>query len=367
MPLKKNTSLSNEYTDLLTVFQAHFTGYLHLARVRLICLFILSLCKVKSVNYSKLSAGFDAKADRMSSYRRIQRFMGQVDLPMQLVTRLIFSLLPNKEKLVLVMDRTNWKFGGQNINILMLGVSYRNIAFPLMFRMLDKGGNSNTAERMRLIGDFMEWFGSDRIGCLLADREFIGETWLRFLNENKIRYYIRIRNNFKVLSPRTQRQVTAWHLFSNLKVGECRNYEKIVSMHKELCYLSGIKIVNDGKVEFVILVCFNLPREALTYYKQRWQVETLFKGLKGSGFNIEDTHVTNPDRLEKLVMLVMIAFVWCYKIGDYIDREIKPIKIKKHGNRAVSVFKYGLDYIAHSLLSGFNRFNINLIQFLSCT
>ncbi|MCZ8167577.1 MAG: IS4 family transposase, partial [Flavobacterium sp.] len=88
---------------------------------------------------------------------------------------------------------------------------------------------------------------------------------------------------------------------------------------------------------------------------------------KTSGFNIEDTHVTHQERLEKLIALVMIAFLWCYKIGDYIDNQIKPIKIKNHGRRAVSVFKLGLDYLSNCLLSKFNKLEINLIQFLSCT
>ncbi len=46
--------------------------------------------------------------------------------------------------------------------------------------------------------------------------------------------------------------------------------------------------------------------------------------MKSSGFNIEDTHVIALDRLEKLMLLVMIAFVWCYKIGDFIDIRIWP-------------------------------------------
>jgi len=53
------------------------------------------------------------------------------------------------------MDRTNWKLGKHNINILMLGVSYKNVALPLMFRMLDKGGNSHSTERIALMRDFM--------------------------------------------------------------------------------------------------------------------------------------------------------------------------------------------------------------------
>lgn len=367
MALKKNPSTSAKDIQLLTLFKAHFSGHLNLARIRLICMFINALCKVKSVNYVKLSAGFDTSVDASSSYRRIQRFMALADLSMIWVAKLVFSLLPEKEALVLSIDRTNWKFGDKNINILMLGVSYKNVAFPIMFKMLDKRGNSNTCERIALVQDFIDCFGKDCIDSLVADREFVGEQWLNFLNLNNIRYFIRIRNNFKIYCPRKQKEITAQHLFHSLKVGELRHYPRIVKMHGEYCYLSGTKSIKDGKVDFCIIVSFNKPDQALEYYAKRWQIETLFRALKSSGFNLEDTHVTHPERLEKLMMLVMIAFVWCYKIGDFIDTQIKAIKIKKHGRRAVSVFRYGLDYISKCLLSGTNKYNITLIQFLSCT
>ncbi|WP_144959513.1 hypothetical protein [Gillisia sp. Hel_I_86] len=117
MPLKKNTSLHNGDTQLLILFKAHFGGFLNLARIRLICHFITALCKIKSVNYSKLSAGFDTQVNALSNYGRIQRFMSGAALPMEWVAKLIFALLPQKGALVLVMDRTNWKFGQSNINI----------------------------------------------------------------------------------------------------------------------------------------------------------------------------------------------------------------------------------------------------------
>jgi len=367
MALKKNSSTSAKDIELLTLFKAHFSGHLNLARIRLICLFINALCKVKTVNYVKLSAGFASSADASSSYRRIQRFMALSDLSMIWVAKLIFSLLPEKDNLVLSMDRTNWKFGDKNINILMLGVSYKNVAIPILFKMLDKRGNSNTSERIALVQDFIDCFGKDCIDSLVADREFVGEQWLNFLNTNKIRYFIRIRNNFKIYCPRKQKEITAQHLFHSLKVGELRHYPRIVKMHGEYCYLSGSKSIKDGKVDFCIIVSFNKPDEALEFYAKRWQIETLFRALKTSGFNLEDTHVTHPERLEKLIMLVMIAFIWCYKIGDFIDTQIKAIRIKKHGRRAISVFRYGLDCISKCLLSGTNKYNLNLIQFLSCT
>jgi hypothetical protein len=35
---------------------------------------------------------------------------------------------------------------------------------------------------------------------------------------------------------------------------------------------------------------------AITHYKERWQIETLFSCLKNRGFNLEDTHITKSLR-----------------------------------------------------------------------
>lgn len=364
----KNISHQHKDTTLISVLQGYFRGDLNLSRVKLICLFITALCKVKTINYDRLASGFDSNASKDSSYRRIQRFMADFDLPMKIVSKLIFSLLPEKSNLTLVMDRTNWKFGTKNINILMLGVAYKNIAYPLMFKMLDKRGNSNTKERIELIDKYLGWFGKDTINCLLADREFIGEKWLMFLNENQIRYYIRIRNNFKFFSYQKNKEMPAFWLFNNLKINVFYNHGKIVRLHGQDCYLSGSKTIDrDGNREFLIIVSFNKAEIAMESYKKRWQVETLFRALKSSGFNLEDTHVTDIERLERLFLLTIIAFVWCYRIGDFIDENIEKIKIKKHGRRSVSVFKYGLDYLSKFLLTRLNSLEIRIFEFLSCT
>lgn len=364
----KNISQDSKDTTLISMLQAHLRCELNLARVKLICLFITALCKIKTVNYDRLASAFDSKAKKNSSYRRIQRFMAEFDFPMKIISTLIFNLLPEKTNLTLVLDRTNWKFGTKNINILMLGVSYKNVAFPLMFKMLNKRGNSHTMERIDLINKYIDWFGIDTINCLLADREFIGEKWLEFLNGNQITYHIRIRNNFRFFSYQKQKEMPAYWLFNRLKLNEFYHHKKIIRLHGQDCYLSGSKTINkDGKPEFIIIVSFNKAEIALDEYNKRWQIETLFRGLKSSGFNIEDTHVTELERLERLFLLTMIAFVWCYKIGDFIDENIEKIQIKKHGRRAVSVFKYGLDYLSKFLITSFNLLEINIYSFLSCT
>lgn len=136
-------------------------------------MFDIALCKVQTVGFEKLANAFDSEAMAVSSLRRIQRFIAKYTLDSDLIAKLIFGLLPKKENLKLTIDRTNWKFGQTDINIFMLGVTYKGVAFPLLFKMLDKRGNLNCKEGIDLVNRFIELFGTNCIDCLMADREFV--------------------------------------------------------------------------------------------------------------------------------------------------------------------------------------------------
>ncbi|MEZ5196143.1 MAG: hypothetical protein R2764_07010 [Bacteroidales bacterium] len=72
--------------------------------------------------------------------------MADYVLDTHLIARFVFSLLPHQGPDRLTMDRTNWKFGSTNIKILVLAVVYRGVAFPLLYKMMTKFGNSSTTE-----------------------------------------------------------------------------------------------------------------------------------------------------------------------------------------------------------------------------
>lgn len=363
----KKTNAVTKNSELTSVLNSHFQKNINLARVKLISHFVIALCKVQTVTFEKLANAFDSHADSESSLRRIQRFIANYSLDSDLIARLIFNLLPCQDKLILSIDRTNWKFGQTNINIFMLGIVYKGVAFPLLFTMLDKRGNSNSQERIDLINRFIILFGKEVIESVVADREFVGEKWLEFLNNNRIRYYIRIRNNFKVFLPHKNKEIKASHLFNRFKTNEFVYYNKIVRINGQLCYLSGCKLNNrNAKQDFLIIVSFNKPEKAQQCYKKRWQIEMCFKAMKSSGFDIEKTHLQNSQRIEKLILLVMIAFVWCYKIGIYLHKR-NPITVKKHGRKAKSIFKHGLNFLANVLLNSENQKDTNIFCFLSCT
>lgn len=176
--------VESKSSELVSIF--HEQSGWNLARVKFFVLMISALCKVQKVGFEKLATAFDCTASTGSSLRRIQRFMAAYLLDTDLVARLIFRLLPHKPPFRLAMDRTNWKFGQQNINVLVIAVVYHGVAFPLLFKLLPKSGNSNTSERIELIEQFIRLFGTASLDCLTADREFVGERWIKYLNDNRI-------------------------------------------------------------------------------------------------------------------------------------------------------------------------------------
>jgi len=364
----KDSKVSHKSSDLTSVLVEHFGKSLNLARIKFISLFICALCKVQVVCFEKIASGFENNCSSDSSLRRIQRFMAVYSLDKDLIARLIFALLPHEPPYSIAMDRTNWKFGQSNINILVLAIVYKGVAFPVLFKLMSKRGNSNTAERIQIIDHYIRLFGKESLHYLVADREFVGEHWIDYLNFNKIEYHIRIRDNFWVLNPKTGKQFKATWLFSDLKLNQTKFLHSIYFVNNQLCYLSASKVKNkEGNPEFQIIISFCKPEIAQKIYKERWQIETAFRAMKTSGFNIEDTHLTEIERIEKLVAIVTIAFTWAYLVGIYLHEQVKPIRILNNGKSAKSFFKYGLTYIATLLLNSKFQSDIDIYKFLSCT
>ena len=362
-----NTKVDNKYSELIQLFK-ETTGW-HKARVKCTISIVCAMCKLQTVSFVKLAQGFEGQATYESSHRRVQRFFAEFLIERRLLARLIFALLPSKPPYRLSMDRTNWQFGSLDINILMLSVCYKGVAIPLLWKLLPKRGNSNATERQELFDDYIELFGCSSISGFMGDREFIGDEWFGYLILNKVPFYIRLRENMKVRVPGKGEKKVFW-LFNHLRVGEHMHYSGLVHLGGNLVYLSAIKSIDKatGRIEFVIIASFNKQDQALINYKERWQIETMFRAMKTSGFNIEDTHLNKLERLSTLISVVSIAFIWAYLAGIDKHEKIVTIKVKKHGRRAFSFFKYGLIRIAHALsntldISEFNK----CVKVLSCT
>ena len=333
----------------LQILKDALRPYFSMNTARLHCLagIILALLKVRTVNFVELADGFPGKAKKASKYKRIQRFFRFFPINYEVIARFVVQLLEIKDgPWVLTMDRTNWKFGKININILTVGIAYKGVAFPVIWMLLPKRGNSNTLERIEIIDRFIKIFGHSNIQCLTGDREFIGHEWFSYLLKNLNNFRMRIKENTLVTNSQGI-PVSAKTLFRHLKPGEWHvlNGKRMVMGHE--LFVIGLKLP-DG--EYLILATPKDPENAIDDYKKRWGIETLFGCLKTRGFRFESTHLTDPSRISKLVAVLAIVFAWCHVIGEW-EHTREPIKVKKHGRRAISIFRYGLDKLRGILLN----------------
>lgn len=247
----------------------------------------------------------------------------------------------------------------------MIGIVHEGTAFPLFWKILPKKGNSNTQERKEITQKAIDLLGREKISALLADREFIGKEWFTYLQKQNISFCIRIRENFRIHGSK-QRSVK--DLVRGLAHGETLLFPRSMEICGTKLFVSGAFV----GAEYCIVVSDRYQEDALEIYLRRWGIEVLFGCLKSRGFCFEDTHMTDFRRISKLIALLSIAFVCMHIIGEW-QHALNPIALKKHGRRAKSIFRMGLDYFRNILFNVEHKFHLLLRcleilrNFLSCT
>lgn len=340
----------SELRDSLNV---HFNW--NKARITCFVKMLLALFSTRTINLNKLACVFSSNAKPLSRYRRLQRFFAEFRIDYDVIAGFIFKLFfVTGGQWYLTIDRTNWQWGKSDINILTLAIAFKGTAIPIYWELLDnKGGNSNTPERIALLQKFINCFGKSCIAGILGDREFIGNDWFEWLLAEKIPFHMRIKSNTITTNSRGL-SVDIDALFYDLKPEEQRVISDKRKVWKHQLYLAALRLL-DG--DLLIVATNEPPEDAIRTYGIRWEIETLFGCLKGRGFHFEDTHVIDLERIKKIFVLLAIAFCWAHKTGEWRN-EAEPIKIKKHGRPAVSLFRYGLDYIAEAIAKVFFQFDL---------
>lgn len=332
----------NERTKLKKILQEHLDW--HGARTEFAAAFVLALLRVRTVSFPSLALALNPFVKQASNERRLQRFFAQFQLNLDAFARLLVALVPTTAPFTLTLDRTHWQVGRVHLNVLLFGVVYQGVAFPIVWKLLGKAGNSNQHEREQLLFRLLQVIPASCITVVLADREFIGEGWFETLERAGLTFVIRIRKNARVTSRGRTRSAGEWigHLAPGTIITRCRR----VHVYGHKLFLSSLRR-RDGDV--IVLSNHAFP-DALTVYSERWSIETLFQNLKTRGFKLEATRLEGGERVERLLALLALTFAFAYRVGEWLA-ERTPIRLKPHGRKERSVFRLGLDYLAHVLLN----------------
>ncbi len=121
-------------------------------RLAVLSALVLAILQARTVVLYALKTRVHLPGTLDTGYQRLLRFV-QFEFPDACFARFALSFLPAGD-LWLILDRTNWKLGSQDVNILLLSAVWNGFSLPLMWTLIPHSGNSNSATRQALVERF---------------------------------------------------------------------------------------------------------------------------------------------------------------------------------------------------------------------
>jgi hypothetical protein len=295
-----------------------------------------------------------------SHYRRLTRFFNDKTAQYKLWKWLIVWLLEyikrwdgRSRSLYLTLDGTSWQLGSHQIHLLVVCLVYRGVSLPLLWHDLGKKGHSSQQERKRLLQQAMKLYPLTGF-CLLADREYEGKEWFKFLTDNKINFIIRlpkasykadISAGGKAYSALLKRALKGRTVSQWFTLEGCR-YQFVA-----LCHQDGPQSTDP-----LVLLVSNLSWSKHTIaqrYRIRWTTECFFKHLKSNGFDLEELGFQSPQKIRLLVAIVVVLYVICvaeglrefHRIRSKRNTQYEPLRLRE------AVFRKGYSVVVNELVS----------------
>jgi hypothetical protein len=305
---------------------------------------VIGLLEQESVAVKRLSRSL-LRRGVSGSMRALERFFLDSYVSNSALGETVLTMLGlSGKKITLLIDRTNWDFGTKHINILVIAFVYQGFSIPIYIDTFTKKGNSHTQERKKALIKIIDLVGVQNIESILGDREFIGSDWFNFLEKHKIPFVIRIRNNM-FITLENGYKINANLFMAHVKYGEQQTVHATIS---GVCVQVCATRSKTGAL-VIVAASLNIQECVLTKYRIRWLIELFFKSIKSKGFNLEETHMTDPDKINTLMALISIASMITVKAGCFKNLWA-PIPVKKTLNRKLfSLFSYGLDFIRNTI------------------
>jgi hypothetical protein len=294
-------------------------------------------------------------ADRAKPESRVKRLSRWLDNE-QIKEEIYF--LPYAEMLLACLALETWVLTmdgsgvGRGCSALMLHVIYKGRALPLTWvvRQCPKGHAPEALhiERVELI---RERIPEGTKIVFLGDGEFDGTDLQKTMNDAGWWYACRT----------AKRTVATWEdltfhldfLGSSIKRGMLIELKEAQFTRNAYGPVMVLCCWAKGEAEPLYLVStMSVAEEAIKYDQKRFRIETFFSDQKSRGFNIQKSHIEDPQRLSRLLIATCLAYIWIVYLGSVCKTDDWQAIIHRRNRCDLSLFRLGLQLLEHFLNEG---------------
>lgn len=329
----------------------------HKSHLENLVLLVIGIAYSRSVNLPRAATAVPYKRIQVES--RVQRFERLLQceklVPLEALKPVAKQILKDihrngKGEIYVAMDRS---MINDTINLLHVTVCYAGRALPLGWVRVPHDGNSDLKLQQQLLTWFKECLPAGARATIIADREFHSiflATWIE--QSLGLNFVLRIKAGTTV--EYDGHRYTAGELSSPGKV-LCWESVKVTMDRKASHRVNLVTVWEKGQEEPWLLIT-NLTDADTVHriYSQRFWIEEMFSDHKSRGLNLEATRLTDPDRLERLLVAVTLAYLWIMEVGALVVSRGQWRQVDNRGaERSVSLCQIGLRWLQERRNNGF--------------
>jgi len=250
------------------------------------------------------------------------------------------------QTVVLVMDGSGV---GRGCTALMIHVVYKGRALPLAWRVRQAPkGHFPEELHIALVDLISGLLPAGAQVVLLGDGEFDGTRLQQTLQQAGWSYACRTATSTVA--------IWAGETFRLDALGSCLKPGRLIEL-KEVHY------TREAYGPIMVLCCWakgyqeplylvsNMAtaEEACRLYEKRFRIETFFSDQKSRGFHIHKSHISDVQRLSRLLIAACLAYIWIVYLGSVCARDGLIGIIHRMKRCDLSLFQLGMRLLEYFL------------------
>lgn len=332
-------------------------------RCRVLALFAVGMVWAGTVRVNQVAAALPLGVRVPSTERRLRRFLANPHVTVDTLWQPLLPILLRRwagHAVVLVFDPTPYR---ANWTVLWVGIVVHRRVLPLAWHLVPQ--QQSWPEKLEtLLPALLEPIAAalppDCQVTLLGDRGVAGPTLIDAAQRRGWEVLMRLNvgpsqaHRLRLLHPDDAPQEPEWRLWDWVEtVGS--GWSGPVQIFKGDGWRSGYLTVHRrrGMSEWWILFSTRPGgRDRIREYARRARVEATFADGKNRGWGMEQSRMTDPAHLDRLLLVWHLALWWLHALGCYVIKSGARVHCDRTDRRDRSLVRLGWLWLRHELDHG---------------
>jgi hypothetical protein len=313
--------------------------------------FMSGIVGSKSVNLPKVASAVPDGCKTTSREKRLTRFVKNKNIDLQqYFLPFAIELLQNLPNGIMVFA-IDGSVVGRNCITLMVNVIFQGRSLPIVWIVVEgKKGHLPEDLHVKLVKKLKPLVPDGRKIVFLGDGEFDGVVLQKTINEFGWKYVCRTGINVKMTWEGGE--IACGEALPFIKVDQYMEFDNVLFTRKKYGPVMVVCYWKEGCKEPIFLVSnMESVEDACVLYSLRFRIETFFSDQKSRGFNLHKSHLSDPERLSRLLIATCLAYIWIIYLGVVAKKRWVGI-IHRTERCDLSLFQLGLRLLEHFINEG---------------